>query len=77
MRGIELLKKHKVPFHAIAVITADALDQPDAVFNFFKDNEIHSVGFNIEEQEGIHQISTVGRRGEHFRPYRKISPPQL
>lgn len=60
MRGIEFLKKHKVPFHAIAVITADALDQPDEVFNFFKDNEIHSVGFNIEEQEGINQIASVG-----------------
>ena len=60
MRGIEFLKKHKVPFHAIAVITADALDHPDEVFNFFKDNEIHSVGFNIEEQEGINQIASVG-----------------
>jgi uncharacterized protein len=60
MRGIEFLKKHKVPFHAIAVITADALDQPDEVFNFFKDNEIRSVGFNIEEQEGINQIASVG-----------------
>ena len=60
MRGIEFLKKHNVPFHTISVITADALEQPDEVFNFFKDNEIHSVGFNIEEQEGIHQISTLG-----------------
>jgi uncharacterized protein len=60
MRGIEFLKKHSVPFHSIAVITNDALDHPDDVFNFFKDNEIHSVGFNIEEQEGIHQISTLG-----------------
>ncbi len=60
MRGIEFLKKHKVPFHSISVITADALDQPDEVFNFFLENEIHSVGFNIEEQEGIHQISTLG-----------------
>ncbi len=59
MRGIEFLKKHKVPFHSISVITNDALDQPDEVFNFFKENEIHSVGFNIEEQEGIHQISTL------------------
>jgi uncharacterized protein len=60
MRGIEFLKKHKVPFHTISVITNDALDHPDEVFNFFKDNEIHSVGFNLEEQEGINQISTIG-----------------
>lgn len=60
MRGIEFLKKHKVPFHSISVITADALESPDEVFNFFLENEIHSVGFNIEEQEGIHQISTLG-----------------
>jgi uncharacterized protein len=60
MRGIEFLKKHKVPFHTISVITDDALDHPDEVFDFFKDNDIHSIGFNIEEQEGINQISTVG-----------------
>jgi uncharacterized protein len=62
MRGIECLKRRNVPFHAIAVITNDALDHPDEVFRFFADNEIRSVGFNMEEQEGIHQISTIGGR---------------
>ncbi len=61
MKGIECLKKHDMPFHAIAVITDDALDYPEEIFNFFKDNGIHSVGFNIEEQEGIHRTSTLGR----------------
>jgi uncharacterized protein len=72
MRGIEFLKKHKVPFHSISVITADALDQPDEVFNFFLENEIHSVGFNIEEQEGIHQISTLGGNNDNVTTSAKI-----
>ena len=52
-------------------------NQPDEVFNFFLENEIHSVGFNIEEQEGIHQISTLGGARQHLRPDREIHAPLL
>jgi len=59
MRSVEKLKQHSIPFHAIAVITADALDHADAVFNFFQNLGIAEVGFNIEELEGVHDSSSM------------------
>ena len=35
MRGIEALKRNRVPFHCISVITADAMDQPERMYRFF------------------------------------------
>jgi uncharacterized protein len=59
MRGIECLKRNDVPFHAIAVVTADSLQFPDQIFSFFSELGATSVGFNIEESEGEHVLSTV------------------
>ena len=59
MRGIELLKKNKVDFQIIAVLTADSLNYPDEIFSFFRDNGINRVAFNIEEIEGIHRNSSL------------------
>ncbi|HSI83662.1 MAG: cyclophane-forming radical SAM/SPASM peptide maturase GrrM/OscB [Candidatus Methylacidiphilales bacterium] len=59
MRAMKLLKQNGIDFHVIAVITKDALDYPDEVFNFFLHNEVHNVGFNIEEVEGNHVTSTL------------------
>ena len=59
MRGIELLKKNEVDFQIIAVLTANSLDYPDEIFNFFRDNGINKVAFNIEEIEGIHRNSSL------------------
>jgi hypothetical protein len=60
MKGVECLKNHDIDFHAIAVVTADALHHPREMFQFFLDSDITNVGFNIEEQEGAHQLSTLG-----------------
>jgi len=51
MRGIDALKRHGIPCHVIAVVTAAAMEQPEAMYRFFRDNSITSVGFNVEEQE--------------------------
>jgi uncharacterized protein len=59
MRGAETLRRHDIDFHAIAVITEQALDHPAAIFNFFHENGIRRVGFNIEEIEGANQSSTL------------------
>jgi uncharacterized protein len=64
MHGIQMLKENGIPFHVIAVITADALDRADTVFQFFKDLGMTEVGFNIEESEGLHSSSTL--RSEAF-----------
>jgi uncharacterized protein len=59
MRGIEALKRHGIPCHVIAVVTAAAMEQPEAMYRFFRDNGITSVGFNVEEQEGVHTSSSM------------------
>jgi uncharacterized protein len=59
MKNIELLRKHGIDFHVIAVITEQALGFADEVLQFFLDHKIRQVGFNIEELEGINQTSSL------------------
>jgi uncharacterized protein len=59
MKGVEILRKNQIDFHVIAVITEQSLDFPDEVFQFFVDNGIRQVGFNVEELEGVNQTSTL------------------
>jgi len=63
LRGIQLLQKNEISTSVIAVITEDTLDYPDEMFNFFLENGINDVGFNMEETEGIHQESSLDRAG--------------
>ena len=62
MRGIVTLHRNDVPFNYITVLTEDAKEQPGRLFRFFRDNGIQEVGFNVEEQEGIHTSSYAGGR---------------
>jgi uncharacterized protein len=59
MRGIDTLRRHDIPFHVIAVVTADSLGVPDEMFDFFLNLGAIHVGFNIEELEGAHLSSTL------------------
>lgn len=59
MKGIEALHRNNVPFHCISVLTADAMEQPELMYRFFRDHGINDVGFNVEEQEGIHTSSSM------------------
>ena len=59
MRGIRKLQKHNIPVHAIAVLTSSALDDPERMYTFFRDNGIHDLGFNVEEQEGVNSQSSM------------------
>src|SRR6516164_2795074 len=38
LRGIGLLHAHDIPFEVITVLTADALDYPDELFDFYQAN---------------------------------------
>ncbi|HWW75711.1 MAG TPA: cyclophane-forming radical SAM/SPASM peptide maturase GrrM/OscB [Pyrinomonadaceae bacterium] len=73
MRGAGALRRAGIDFHAIAVITEQSLDHPDEVFNFFVENGISRVGFNIDELEGANRSSTLSgadaerRVGDFFR----------
>jgi uncharacterized protein len=62
VRGIQLLNEAAIPFHVITVLTADSLDYPDELFDFYLENNIRQLAFNIEEIEGPHQISSMRER---------------
>jgi uncharacterized protein len=71
LRGIRLLHSDGIPFHVITVLTADALDYPDELFDFYREHGVRSVGFNVEEIEGPHTASSLGAVGtpERFRQF--------
>ena len=48
-----------IPFHAIAVLTEEALGQPEVMYAFLRDEGIHQIGFNVEEQEGVNARSSM------------------
>jgi uncharacterized protein len=53
------LRRHAVPFHAICVVTAAALDAPDAIMDFFEEENVAEVGFNVDEREGARTCSSL------------------
>lgn len=63
MQGIAQLQAAGLPFHAIAVLTRDALAQADAVFDFFAALGAVQVGFNVEEVEAAHGQSSLQAQG--------------
>ncbi|MBK9778624.1 MAG: hypothetical protein IPP55_01005 [Anaerolineales bacterium] len=58
MEGIKLLQKENINFEVIAVLTSFSLDYPDEIYNFFIENKITGVGFNLDEIEGTHLTSS-------------------
>lgn len=58
MEGIKKLQKAKMPVHSIMVLTDFSLDYASDIFNFFLDNNIRKVGFNIDEVEGSNKESS-------------------
>jgi uncharacterized protein len=55
MRGVALLQAAEVPVRAICVLSRSSLRAPDDIFHFFAGAGFASVGFNIEETEGLNQ----------------------
>jgi uncharacterized protein len=67
LRGVRTLKEHAVPFKVITVLTADSLDYPDELFDFYREHGIESVGFNPEEVEGPNTSSSLQEEGTEAR----------
>jgi len=63
MRGAALLQSRGIDFHVISVVSDNSLDHADAIFDFFVSNGIMRFGFNVEEQEGIHEKSSLAESG--------------
>lgn len=53
MRGIERLRRHRIPFSAIAVVSDP--DPADAAqfYEFFAELGVTTLGVNVEEEEGV------------------------
>jgi uncharacterized protein len=71
LRGIHLLHERGIPFDIITVLTAESLNYPDELFDFYQEHGIGRVGFNVEEIEGPHKTSSllgvqVRERFRHF-----------
>jgi uncharacterized protein len=58
-RKLELLQSHQVTFHVIAVLTAESIQQPEAMFEYFSGLGIEHLCFNIEEIEGCNLTSKL------------------
>lgn len=57
-RGVEVLRRHKVPFGAICVLSYDHLDRSEDIYRFFRECGAEAVTFNIDEREGPHARSS-------------------
>ncbi|MDX3227207.1 cyclophane-forming radical SAM peptide maturase AmcB [Streptomyces sp. ME19-01-6] len=55
MRGIERLRSHGIPFSAIAVVTDPEPRRATEFYEFFAELGCHSLGVNVEEQEGMNR----------------------
>jgi uncharacterized protein len=61
MAGGELLRKNRIPFDVIAVLTNASLDYPHEIYDFFRALDVRELAFNFDEREGINtQTSFAG-----------------
>src|SRR6266849_1472513 len=61
--GIRRLRRHGVPFHVISVLSPESLAAPREMFEFYVDEGIERVCFNVEESEGDHVSRSFGEAG--------------
>lgn len=55
LRGIELLRRHKIPFGAIAVVADPNPARAVALYDWFAELGATNLGVNIEERKGVHR----------------------
>lgn len=71
--GIRLLRRREVPFHVISVLSADSMAVPQQMFQFYVEEGIEQVCFNVEESEGDHVSQSFAERGAEEAYYRFLS----
>lgn len=59
MAGVQRLRSAGIPFTCIAVLTAESLEHPDELYDFFKSSGCLYLGLNIDEEESIHTNSSM------------------
>jgi uncharacterized protein len=71
LRGLRRLRAAGVRPHVVAVLTADGLDRPDELLDFFAAEGVAELGFNVEEIEGVNRRSSLAALDveERFRAF--------
>ncbi len=59
MQGYRLLRRNGLVPGALCVLTPESLKWPDKMYDFFKEAGFRSVGFNVEESEGVYRRSRL------------------
>ncbi|HEY6815170.1 MAG TPA: cyclophane-forming radical SAM/SPASM peptide maturase GrrM/OscB [Croceibacterium sp.] len=59
MAGVRRLRDRGIRPSCISVLTAQSLERPDEIYDFFKDLGVSQAGFNIEEIEGVNASSSL------------------
>lgn len=59
LTGMRRLRERQIPFHVISVLTRSSLDYPDELFEFYVNEGVTQVGFNVEEIEGPNLSSSL------------------
>jgi uncharacterized protein len=78
VKGLRLLRRHGVDFNVICVLGAASLSQAREIFEFFREESVQRVCFNIEETEGVHRSSLLSKASflksfeEFYRAYVSI-----
>ncbi len=71
--GVRLLRKHKLPFHVISVLSTASMEVPREMFDFYTEEGIERVCFNVEESEGDHVSECFAGGGIEAAYYRFLS----
>ena len=57
--GIRLLRRENIPFHVISVLSEASMKAPEELLDFYLEEGIENVCFNVEESEGDHISSLL------------------
>jgi uncharacterized protein len=71
--GIRLLRRHGVPFHVISVLSTESMAVPREMFDFYVEEGIEQVCFNVEESEGDHVSQCFTDGGGEAAYYRYLA----
>ena len=71
--GIRLLRGTKVPFHVISVLSSRSMAAPREMFDFYVEEGIEEVCFNVEESEGDHVSRSFADPGIEAAYYQFLS----
>jgi uncharacterized protein len=71
--GIRLLRRNRIPFHVISVLSTASMAAAREMFDFYVDEGIEEVCFNVEESEGDHVSQSFAEIGAEAAYYRFLS----